>query len=104
MKKADSSWHRLIACVILVSSEWVFAENWPGWRGNGLGISSEKNLPLKWGEEENIRWKTPIPGAGHSSPIVWGNRVFITTAVAEDPNVESFRGGVYMGGNRYKPD
>ncbi|MBN2130153.1 MAG: PQQ-binding-like beta-propeller repeat protein [Sedimentisphaerales bacterium] len=103
-KRAGSSWHILLACVILTSSNWVLAENWPGWRGDGRGISSEKNLPLKWSEEEGVKWKTPIPAAGHSSPIVWGNRVFLTTAVAEDPNVESFRGGVYLGGDRRKPD
>ena len=78
--------------------------NWPGWRGDGGGVSPETKLPLKWSEAEGVKWKTPIPGAGHSSPIVWGNRVFVTTAVAEDPNVETFRGGVYMGGNRKKPD
>jgi outer membrane protein assembly factor BamB len=89
---------------ILVSPGGVFAQNWPGWRGDGRGISPEKNLPLKWSESEGVKWKTAIPGAGHSSPIVWGNRVFISTAAAKDPNVESFRGGVYMGGNRPKPD
>jgi hypothetical protein len=61
----------------------VFAQNWPGWRGDGRGISPEKNLPLKWGEDEGATWKMSIPGTGHSSPIVWGNRVFVTTAVAE---------------------
>jgi len=90
--------------MLLMSTGWAFAENWPGWRGDGRGISPEKNLPLKWSENEGVKWKTPIDGAGHSSPIVWGNRVFVTTAVAQDPNVESFRGGVYMGGNRSKPD
>ena len=90
--------------VILASSKYVFAENWPEWRGDGRGISTEKSLPLKWSEGENVKWKTAIPGAGHSSPIVWGDRVFVTTAVAEDPRVESFRGGVYVGGNRDKPD
>jgi outer membrane protein assembly factor BamB len=78
--------------------------NWQGWRGDGGGISSEKDLPLTWSEDEGVKWKVPIPGAGHSSPIVWGSRVFVTTAVADDPNVETFRGGVYMGGNRAKPD
>lgn len=91
-------------CIILISTGLVFAENWPGWRGNGSGISNENKLPLNWSEEKNVRWKIPIPGAGHSSPIIWGKRVFITTAIAEDPNVESFRGGVYMGGNRATPD
>ena len=78
--------------------------NWPGWRGDGSGVSSETDLPLTWSEAEGVRWKASIPGAGHSSPIVWANRVFVITAVADDPSVETFRGGVYMGGNRAKPD
>src|SRR5215471_14784510 len=56
--------------------------NWPQWRGpDGSGISNEKNLPSEWGPTKNIKWKTPIDGRSHSSPIVWGNRVFLTTAV-----------------------
>jgi outer membrane protein assembly factor BamB len=102
--RVDSLCLVILAFVILISQECVFAENWPGWRGDGRGISIEKNLPLKWSEEENVKWKTPIAGTGHSSPVVWGDRVFVTTAVAEDPNVETFRGGVYMGGDRSKPD
>lgn len=104
MKKPNLSMALMMLCVTLISADLVFAQDWPGWRGDGRGISPEKNLPLKWSEDEGVMWKTPIPGAGHSSPIVWGNRVFVTTAVAEDPNVETFRGGVYMGGNRKKPD
>ncbi|MHC4434389.1 MAG: outer membrane protein assembly factor BamB family protein [Planctomycetota bacterium] len=104
MKRTDLSKAVIAGYVLLMSTGWAFAENWPGWRGDGSGISPEKNLPLRWSEDDNVKWKTPIPGTGHSSPIVWGNRVFVTTAVAEDPNVESFRGGVYMGGNRTKPD
>lgn len=104
MKKPNLSIALMILCLILISAGRILAQNWPGWRGDGRGISPEKNLPLKWSEDEGVKWKTPIPGAGHSSPIVWGNRIFVTTAVAEDPNVETFRGGVYMGGNRKKPD
>jgi outer membrane protein assembly factor BamB len=94
----------MILSVILIGTGRISAQNWPGWRSNGQGISPEKNLPMKWSEDEGVKWKIPIPGAGHSSPIVWENRIFVTTAVAEDPNVESFKGGVYMGGNRNKPD
>jgi outer membrane protein assembly factor BamB len=90
--------------MFLMSTGWAFAQDWPGWRGDGRGISPENNLPLKWSENEGVKWKTPIPGTGHSSPIVWGNRVFISTAVAADPTVETFRGGVFMGGNSPKPD
>ena len=104
MNKTNLSRAVMVGCVILIGAGWVFAQDWPGWRGDGRGISDENNLPLKWNEDEGVKWKTPIPGAGHSSPIVWQGRVFVTTAVAEDPNVETFRGGVYMGGNREKPD
>jgi outer membrane protein assembly factor BamB len=59
-----------------------FAANWPQWRGaDGSGISNEKNLPAEWTPTKNIKWKTPISGRGHSSPIVWGNKIFLTTAI-----------------------
>ncbi|MEK6300771.1 MAG: PQQ-binding-like beta-propeller repeat protein [Acidobacteriota bacterium] len=56
--------------------------NWAQWRGpEGNGVSSETNAPSEWSGSKNIKWKTPIPGRGHSSPVVWGNRVFLTTDV-----------------------
>ncbi len=90
-------------CVVTMATSSATG-NWPGWRGDGSGISSGTDLPLTWSEDRNVRWKVAIGGAGHSSPIVWNGRVFITTAVPNDPNVMTFRGGVYMGGNRAKPD
>lgn len=67
---------------ILNSTAAVSASNWPQWRGpDGSGVSTEKNLPTEWSATKNIKWKTPIPGRSHSSPIVWGNKVFITTAI-----------------------
>ena len=60
------------------------AENWPGFRGPGRqGISNEKNLPTHWSATSNIVWKTAIAGEGWSSPIVFGDRVFVTTATDE---------------------
>ena len=60
----------------------ISAANWPGFRGpTGDGISQEKKLPLKWSATENVRWKTALPEGGNSSPVVWGNRVFLTQAV-----------------------
>jgi len=59
------------------------AENWPGWRGpRGDGSSTETTLPLQWDatKNENIAWRTAVPYAGHSSPIVWDNRIFVTGA------------------------
>jgi hypothetical protein len=58
------------------------ASNWSQWRGSdGSGVSTETNLPVEWSPTSNITWKTPIPGRGHSSPIVWGNRIFLTTSI-----------------------
>lgn len=56
--------------------------NWPQWRGpESQGISVEKGLPAEWSETRNIKWKTAITGLGHSSPIVWGKRIFLTSAL-----------------------
>jgi outer membrane protein assembly factor BamB len=60
------------------------AENWPGWRGpRGDGTSAETGIPVRWSASENIAWKVPVPGVGHSSPIVWGDRIFVTTCVEQ---------------------
>ena len=68
----------LTACILSVAS----AENWPGFRGpTRQGVSSEVEVPLHWARDNNVFWKTPIPGSAWSSPIVWGNRIFLTTAV-----------------------
>ena len=56
--------------------------NWPQWRGpDGQGISTETGLPEEWSGTKNVKWKTPIAGRGHSSPIVWGKKIFLTTAL-----------------------
>jgi outer membrane protein assembly factor BamB len=55
---------------------------WPGWRGaNGQGVATAAGLPAEWSESKNIAWKTEIPGRGHSSPVVWDQTIFLTTAV-----------------------
>lgn len=72
----------LLGALIVVSP--AAAEHWPGWRGpRGDGTSTEKGFPLQWSETENVTWKTPIPGWGHSSPVVWGERVFVTSCIEE---------------------
>ena len=78
---------RISLALLIISSLTAtgLAANWPQWRGpDGSGISNEKNLPAAWTPTTNIKWKAAIPGRGHSSPIVWGNRVFVTTAVEGD--------------------
>ena len=62
---------------------------WPEFRGpGGQGISTEKNLPLTWSESENIRWKTPIPGFGWSSPVVAEGKIWLTTATVVEASEE----------------
>src|ERR1700741_3828803 len=69
-----------VAFASLVLATGLHAEEWPGWRGpRGDGTSTETTIPIRWSATENIRWKVPIPGKGHSSPIVWGKRIFVTT-------------------------
>jgi outer membrane protein assembly factor BamB len=63
--------------------------NWPSFRGqDGTGVADGQQPPITWDLKKgtNVRWKTPIPGLGHSCPIVWGNRVFVTTAISSKPD------------------
>src|SRR5262245_56935922 len=74
--------------------------NWPQVRGpGGQGFAANANLPEHWSATENVAWKTEIPGHGWSSPIVWGDRVFITTAVSSGES-EPPKKGLYFGGER----
>jgi outer membrane protein assembly factor BamB len=70
----------MVLSVLLVSV--APGENWPRFRGpNGQGISEARGIPTKWSEQD-YRWKITLPGGGHSSPVVWGDRVFVTCADA----------------------
>jgi outer membrane protein assembly factor BamB len=61
------------------------ADNWPQWRGPQLnGVSREANLPVRWTQQENVAWKLPLPGRSGSTPIVWGDRVFLNVAEGDD--------------------
>ncbi len=74
---------RLLALPILLAalSPLAAAANWPQWRGpTGQGIVDDKRVPLEWSESKNLLWKSPLPGAGNSTPVVWGDRIFLTAA------------------------
>ena len=78
--------HRLpaifVPILLAAAATTLFAENWPAWRGpNASGVSDERDLPVTWSQTENIRWKTPLAGPGNSTPVVWGDRVFLTQAI-----------------------
>ena len=70
----------------------VAAHYWPQWRGPlGSGVAPLADPPVTWGEEENVRWKVPIPGRGHATPVVWGERVYLLTAVVLGGEVDMAR-------------
>ena len=75
----------LISFPLILLAGAVHAANWPAWRGpEGMGVSSEKNLPLRWSTNENVRWRTDLPERGNSTPIIWGTRVFVTQAIEKE--------------------
>ena len=60
------------------------AQNWPCWRGpNGDGTSSETNLPVQWDSATNVLWKSPVPGIGYASPVIWNDKLFTLTALPD---------------------
>ena len=80
---------RLIISVVFLSllSLTTYAQNWPSFRGpNASGVAEGTNPPVTWDLEksQNVLWKTAIPGLSHASPIVWGNNIFVITAVSSD--------------------
>lgn len=84
--------------VVMLASLTAFGQqNWPQFRGTSAsGISDGSSLPVKWNVEtgENVLWKTPIPGLSHASPVVWGDKVFIATAISSNPK-PYFKAGLY---------
>jgi outer membrane protein assembly factor BamB len=75
--------------------------SWPSFRGlNASGVADGQHLPDRWDgtSGENILWRTPIPGLAHSSPIVWGDRIFVTSAISSRPNA-TFKPGLYGDGD-----
>ena len=74
--------------------------DWPRWRGPFDNGVARTDAPLKWSDTENIGWKVVIPGKGHSSPVIWGDRVYLTTAVPTQPGAEQAQsqGGGRRGG------
>jgi outer membrane protein assembly factor BamB len=70
---------------LLFGAAIALAGNWPQWRGpTNDGLCLETNLPVEWSETKNIAWKLPLPGTAGSTPIVWGERIFLTSAEGKD--------------------
>lgn len=86
-----------VTAVLILLSLATQAQNWPQFRGPlASGMTEGKPAPTQWDAEKNtnLAWKVEIPGLAHASPIVWGDRVFVTTAVSSDPK-SVFRSGLY---------
>lgn len=76
--------------VVLLITAPLRAEDWPQWRGVGnQGVSSETNLPTKWGPDQGIAWKTSLAGLGASTPVIWGDTIIVSSQVGDTP----LRGG-----------
>jgi outer membrane protein assembly factor BamB len=92
-----ASWAALLAAALAAAEA-----NWPQFRGPTAGVSEGNNLPAVWSTTKNVAWKVEVPGRGWSSPIVWGDKVFLTSVVTEG-KFEEAKKGLYFGGERAKP-
>jgi outer membrane protein assembly factor BamB len=100
-----STWRAIAICLLAIFIFQLRAagasdatSNWAQWRGpQSQGISTERNLPTEWGQSKNIKWKTEIPGRGHSSPVVWDKQIFLTTSI-EGPVVPNAKPYVHIFG------
>src|SRR4026209_987577 len=76
----------------------VFPGDWPQFRGpTGQGVSDERHVPLTWSETKNVRWKVAIPGRGWSSPVIQGDRIWLTTATEEGRSLRAIAVDVNTG-------
>jgi hypothetical protein len=92
------------AALVLVGTSLSADNNWPQFRGPGSrGVSDGRDLPVAWSKSENVAWATKIAGRGWSSPIVWGDKVFLTSAMPLKGDVEKVKPGLYFGGERKTP-
>ena len=67
-------------------------DNWPAWRGPLVnGVAPHADPPVKWSKSENIKWKLDLPGQSNATPIIWGNRVFVITAVESERRVDQLK-------------
>ena len=93
---------RLIALAVvplLATAAPVTAQHWPQWRGpDGLGVSADTDIATRWGPGENIAWRAPLAGLGTSTPVIWGDRIFLTSQLGTGPIDE--RGAQFPGTRR----
>lgn len=87
----------LVVCLVLAAGSAVFAADWPQFRGTTAGVAADDPaLPDSWSTTENVVWRLDIPGTGWSSPVVWGDHVFVTSVASTGPE-ERPKPGFYLG-------
>jgi outer membrane protein assembly factor BamB len=78
----DMNPSKAVALTLLLLAAPARADNWPAWRGPlATGVCTERDLPTTWSAAQHVRWKVPLPGPGNSTPVVWGDRLFLTQAL-----------------------
>ena len=93
-----------LGVLLLVAIGSLANDKWPQFRGpQSTGVADDPNLPDSWSSTENVAWKVEIPGTGWSSPVVWGDRIFLTSVVSEG-ETEAPKKGLYFGGERKAPN
>src|SRR5262247_2113893 len=87
----------VVSCFMLAAAVTISAENWPMFRGLAGGVApDDPALPDTWSQTEHVAWRADIPGIGWSSPVVWGNHVFLTSVV-NTAQQEMPKPGFYLG-------
>jgi outer membrane protein assembly factor BamB len=94
----------LLSISLLAAAGFSLPDNWPTFRGSDAmnQANDDPRLPETWSTTDNVAWSVEVPGLGWSSPVIWENRVFVTTVVSEG-QVEEPKKGLYFGGNRPEP-
>ncbi len=101
MRSTDAMSRRGVALFLAVTVSAVVAaadDHWPGFRGTNAGVAAdEPGLPESWSPTENVRWVVDVPGLGWSSPVVWGQHVFVTSVISADASAAP-KPGFYLPG------
>ena len=90
MKRILSALTLLLVCIssVLIADKEETSHYWPSWRGPlHSGVAPHGNPPVKWSETSNVRWKVELPGPGHATPVAWGDRIYVLSAVQTDKTV-----------------
>ncbi len=83
MTGRSAMWSAMALCLAVAFA--AQAQNWPTWRGKDMtGLAAAGDPPITFSETENVKWKIPVPGRGHSTPVIWGDRILLMTAIETD--------------------